>query len=251
MQGRKVTRISFAIAFMLISIMWMVFALDYFLELNLYKYGLFPKTLSGFVGVFTSPFIHSTADFSHILNNSAPAFVLTWMLFYHYRTLATKSFLFIYLFTGLGMWLFARENYHIGMSGVIYGLTAFLVVSGFVRKNMRVAAISLMVVFLYGSMVWGIFPNKEGVSWEAHAIGLIGGIIIALYYRKSGPQPGKMRYELQEEMGIEPTEEYWKVGYKPQPKAEPEHEGRIIINYTLVPKSPKVVKEKKETPKDE
>jgi membrane associated rhomboid family serine protease len=248
MQGKKVTWISFSIAFLLVLAMWLVFSLDYVLELDLYKFGLYPKKASGLIGVITSPFIHSTQDFSHILNNSAPAFVLTWLLFYHYRTLAMRSFIFIYLFTGLGMWFFARENYHIGMSGIIYGLTAFLVISGFVRKNMRVAAISLMVVFLYGSMVWGIFPTKVGVSWEAHFLGLLSGIMIAIYFRKSGPQPGKMIYEVQEELGIEPTEEYWKVGYKPQPKEEA---GRIIINYTVVPTKPKVVHEQNKKPKTE
>ena len=133
------------------------------------------------------------------------------------------------------MWLFARESYHIGMSGVIYGLTSFLVLSGFLRKNMKVAAISLAVIFYYGSMVWGIFPSKVGVSWEAHSIGLLSGILIAIYFRKSGPQPAKMVYEIEEELGFEPDEEYWKAGYKPKPK-EPEINSPVIFKYTVIPK---------------
>lgn len=215
--------------------MWFVFFLDYTFQLDWYQYGLYPLKLSGLFGIISSPFLHSTADFSHILNNSLPTFVLTWMLFYHYRTIATKTFLFIYLFTGIMMWFFARESYHVGMSGVIYGLTSFLVISGFLRKNMRVAAISLAVIFYYGSMVWGIFPTKVGVSWEAHAIGLLSGILIAIYFRKSGPQPAKMIYEIEEEMGFESEEEYWKAGYKPKPK-EPIQENTVIYRYTLTPK---------------
>ena len=215
--------------------MWFVFFLDYAFDLEWYRYGLYPLKLTGLIGIITSPFLHGTADFSHILNNSLPAFALTWMLFYHYRTIATKSFLFIYFFTGIMMWFFARESYHIGMSGVIYGLTSFLVLSGFLRKNMKVAAISLAVIFYYGSMVWGIFPSKVGVSWEAHAIGLLSGVLIAIYYRKSGPQPDKMIYEIEEELGFESEEEYWKAGYQPKPK-EPKPENTVIYRYTILPK---------------
>jgi membrane associated rhomboid family serine protease len=217
--------------------MWIVFFVDFNFELELYRYGLYPLKSSGLLGVFTSPFIHSTEDYSHILNNSVPMFLLSWLLFYHYRTIASRSFIFIYLFTGISMWFLARDSYHIGMSGVIYGLTSFLVFSGFIRKNMKVAAISMMVIFLYGSMVWGIFPTKVGVSWEAHSMGLLSGILIAFYFRKDGPQAEKMKYEVEEDLGIEPQEEYWKEGYQPPLINEP----RIIVNYTVVPKSPKVV----------
>jgi hypothetical protein len=132
------------------------------------------------------------------------------------------------------------------MSGVIYGLTSFLITSGFFRKNMKVAAISLVVIFLYGSTVWGIFPNQVGVSWEAHAFGFLSGILIAFYYRKRGPQPAKLRYEIEEELGIEPEVEYWKE----QPQAPPaQNQPRIIVNYTIVPK--KVEVEKEDKPKED
>ena len=135
------------------------------------------------------------------------------------------------------MWFLARDSYHIGMSGVIYGLTSFLVVSGFIRKNMKVAAISLIVVFLYGSMVWGIFPTKVGVSWEAHAMGLLSGVLIAVYFRDKGPQPAKLWYEVEEEMGVEPEQEYWKEGYQPPVK----NEAKITVHYTVIPNKPEVV----------
>jgi membrane associated rhomboid family serine protease len=242
MLQKKITQISFGIAATITAIMWVVFFFDYTFELNWYKYGLYPQNKEGLLGIITAPFLHSTKGFSHIINNSVPTFVLSWMLFYHYRTVATRSFIFIYLFTGISMWFLARESYHIGMSGVIYGLTSFLIVSGFLRKNMKVAGISLVVIFLYGSTVWGIFPNQVGVSWEAHAFGFLSGGIIAFYFRKSGPQPAKLRYEIEEELGIEPEVEYWKTPEQ-QP---PQHEPKIIINYTIVPKKVEVEKEKKE-----
>lgn len=209
--------------------------------MDLYKFGLYPRKIEGLIGIITSPFLHSTADFSHIINNSIPTFVLGWMLFYHYRTIAAQTFVFIYLFTGIAVWLFARDSYHVGMSGVIYGLTSFLVVSGFFRKNMRVAAISLVVIFLYGSTVWGIFPGRLGISWEAHAFGLVSGILSAVLFKSKGPQPAKMHYEIEEELGIEPEVEYWKTPEQQPPIQAP----RIIINYTVVPKNPQVVTEKK------
>ncbi len=243
MFSKKITRISFAIAFTVVMLMWLVFAFDYYLELDLYRYGVRPGEWSGLIGVIASPFLHSTHDVGHILNNSLPAFLLTWLLFYHYRTIATKSFLMIFILSGLGTWYLGKESYHIGMSGVIYGLTSFLVLSGFFRKNMRVAGISLFVIFIYGSMIWGIFPIKTGVSWEGHLSGLFAGLMAAVLFKQVGPQPKKLRYEMEEELGIEPEEEYWKEGYferkkqeKEQQLALQENKPRIIIKYNYVPK---------------
>jgi membrane associated rhomboid family serine protease len=230
----KITRISFSIALSIVLLMWLVFLVDYlFPELKLYRYGVYPLKKEGLIGILASPFLHSMRDFSHILSNSLPIFILSWLLFYHYRKIATKSFISIYLLTGVGIWLLGRENYHIGMSGVIYGLTSFLVFSGFFRKNMRVAGISLFVVFIYGSMVWGVLPWKEGVSWEAHLLGLFSGVIIAVIFKEKGPQPAKLRYEIEEELGIEPEFEYWRKDFIP-PTIETntdEQQPKISVRY--------------------
>ncbi len=238
LMNRKVTRISFAISFTIVLLMWLVFIMDYTFDLNWYKYGVRPGEWSGLIGIFTSPFLHSTRDFGHILNNSLPAFILTWLLFYHYRQIATKTYLLIFFLSGIGTWVLGNPNYHIGMSGVIYGLTSFLVISGFFRKNMRVAAISLFVIFIYGSMIWGIFPIKVGVSWEGHLSGLFAGIIAAVIFKQKGPQPKKMRYEIEEELGIEPELEYWKEDFVPPHKEESlgeHHQPKIV--YQFIPKS--------------
>ena len=208
-QDNKITRISFGIAFSIVTAMAIVFLYDFHFHLNLYKFGILPRNFSGLIGVLTSPFIHSTDSYSHILNNSIPMFVLTWLLFHSYRTVATKVFVFIYLFTGIVVWLLGRETYHIGMSGVIYGLTSFLIVSGFYRKNMRVAGISLLVIFLYGSIIWGVIPLDPSISWEGHFFGFLSGMIMAGVFRNSGPQPAKFRYEVEEELGFEYEEEFW------------------------------------------
>lgn len=237
MFNAKVTRISFSIAFALVLLMWLVYALDSVLELDLYRYGVHPGEWEGLIGVITSPFLHSTKDIGHIINNSVPTLVLTWLMFYHYRKIATPTFILIYLLSGTGTWILGNPNYHIGMSGVIYGLTSFLVFSGFFRKNMRVAAISLFVIFIYGSMVWGILPIQPGVSWEGHLAGLFAGIIVAILFKRKGPQPTKLRYEVEEELGIEPELEYWKEDFvPPQPSILQENQPKIIIKYSYVPK---------------
>ncbi|MBK7131159.1 MAG: rhomboid family intramembrane serine protease [Crocinitomicaceae bacterium] len=217
-----ISRIAFRIALTMLFVMWMVYLIDVGFELHLYKYGILPRKTEGLVGIIAAPFLHSPVDFGHIFNNSIPAFVLTWLLFYHYRTIATQVFLLIFFLTGISMWMLARDSYHIGMSGVIYGLTSFLVLSGFFRKNMRVAAVSLFVIFIYGSMIWGIFPTAVNISWEGHALGFFSGIILAVIYKNKGPQPQKLLYEIQEEQGIEPEDEYWKIDDEKPENSTPE-----------------------------
>jgi hypothetical protein len=129
-------------------------------------------------------------------------------LFYSYREVALKVFLFSWFLTGLLLWIFAKNNgaYHIGMSGVIYALAAFLFISGVLRKYLPLQALSLFIVFVYGSLIWGIFPTEQHISWEGHFSGMLVGIILAFYYRKQGPQRPKYQYEIEKELGIEPPD---------------------------------------------
>ncbi len=156
-------------------------------DLDFSEYGLYPLNLKGSRGIIFSPLIHGS--WGHLLNNSIPLFVLTIALFYFYREISFKVFFLIYFVHGFWLWFFGRHSFHIGASGLINGLGSFLFVSGIIRKNTHLLAISLLVVFLYGSMVWGIFPLIESVSWEAHLTGMAAGIVFAFYYRKYGPRP--------------------------------------------------------------
>jgi membrane associated rhomboid family serine protease len=197
---------------LLLLLIWTLYIGDYQLNWQLYKLGVLPREVNGLVGILFMPLIHSQNDFNHILNNSLPIVVLLSSLIYFYRSIAFKVFILIWLLTGIGTWLIARENYHIGMSGVIYGLVGFLFISGAVRKYRPLMGLSLFIVFLYGSLIWGIFPMKEHVSWEGHLTGFIFGILLAYFFRKQGPQAPKYRYEIEKEMGIEPEdlEEKWR-----------------------------------------
>ncbi|MBK3518122.1 rhomboid family intramembrane serine protease [Carboxylicivirga marina] len=150
--------------------------------------GIKPLSIIGLPGILLAPLIHS--DWEHFFANAVPLFVLGTSLFYFYRGISFKVFVYIYLLTGIWVWLGARDAWHIGASGVIYGLAAYLIVGGFIRNYIPLMAISLMVIFLYGGMIWGIFPLKWDVpySWESHLWGTVAGGLLAILYRKRGPQ---------------------------------------------------------------
>jgi membrane associated rhomboid family serine protease len=148
--------------------------------------------------------------------------------------------LFSWFVTGILLWIFANNNgaYHIGMSGVIYSLAAFLFTSGVLRKYLPLQALSLFIVFIYGSMIWGIFPTEQHVSWEGHLSGMLVGIFLAFYYRKLGPQRPKYQYEIEKELGIEPPDlegQYWEQVRlaEEQQKLKEEQEKSIRINYEI------------------
>jgi len=180
-----------AIPLYFVLILWLVFWFEVKYGFNLNKFGIYPRTFKGLRGVIFSPFIHG--DIKHLYHNSIPLFVLLFSLVYFYRDIALKIFLYGTLITGILTWIIARKSYHIGASGIIYLLFSFIFFSGIIRKNFRLIAVSLVVIFLYGSMVWYLLPVKENISWEGHVSGFMAGIFFAYYYRKYGPQ--KFRYD--------------------------------------------------------
>ncbi len=211
-KGRTLEAIIYPL--LVVIVMWVVFLLDRHFHLDLYKYGVRPQTLEGVKGIFLMPFIHGQRDFSHIINNSVPTLILLSTLIYFYREIALYVVLFIWLGAGFLLWYLAinTQSYHIGMSGVIYGLFGFLFISGFFKKYLPLQVISLFVAFVYGSMIWGVFPMEQGVSWEGHLSGFMVGALVAFAFRKKGPVPPKYNYEIEKEMGIEPPdlEGQWK-----------------------------------------
>lgn len=170
-----------------ISLMWFVEITEILFNMDLTTLGIYPLSLKGIPGILFSPFIHE--DFKHLFNNSLPLFFLGTALFYFYSEIAVKVSLWTYLLTGVLVWLAGRDAWHIGASGLIYGIASFLFFSGIIRKYFRLVALSLLVVFIYGSMVWGIFPGiYKNVSWESHMLGFISGVVLSVAYRNEGPQ---------------------------------------------------------------
>ena len=163
---------------------WIIYWIEIRFGYNFNSYGILPREIKGLRGVFFSPFIHS--DASHLSNNSVPLFVLLASLFYFYRTIAHKVLIYGTLLSGLICWGIARGSYHIGASGTIYLLFSFIFFSGIIRKHYRLIAMSLVVIFLYGSMIWLILPTEDRISWEGHLSGFLIGLLFAILLRKKG-----------------------------------------------------------------
>jgi membrane associated rhomboid family serine protease len=184
-------------------IIWLVKIFEIVFDLDLVYLGLFPLKSSGLVGILTAPLIH--ADFKHLFDNSVPVFVLSVAIFYFYRPVAFKVFFFTWIISGILVWIGGRPAYHIGASGLIYGFASFLFFSGIIRNSINLLAISLLVVFLYGSLVWGILPFDYKISWESHLFGSLTGLFLALAYRHYGPPPPK---EIQDDIDENEEGEY-------------------------------------------
>ncbi|MCH7963042.1 MAG: rhomboid family intramembrane serine protease [Bacteroidetes bacterium] len=177
-------------------ILWMVYFISLSLNLDLSRMGILPRDMFGILGIISGPIVH--ANFSHLLSNTIPLIILGWIIFFFYSKVSFKTFLLIYVLTGLLVWVFAREVYHIGASGIVYGIVSFLFFSGIFRRDNKSITIALIVTFLYGGIVWGILPGQKGISWESHLFGGIAGIITAFIFRKIEP-PKKYDWEDEED----------------------------------------------------
>ena len=184
-----------------IFIIWCIHILQWGLEIPFYKWGIYPRSLSGLKGIIFSPLIHS--NFKHLLANTPALLVLGWFLYYFYKTIANSVFICCWLISGFLTWIFGRESYHIGASGIIYALAFYLFFSGLFRKNTRLSAVALITVFIYGSMVWNMLPIAEiadpKTSWEGHLAGAMAGFISSLIFIKKGPQPDPVPEDLDDD----------------------------------------------------
>lgn len=187
------TLYTIAIPLYTILLLWLIYWFEVNFGYNFTKYGVYPRTISGLKGILFSPFIHS--GIKHLFNNSVPLFVLMMSLFYFYRQVAYKILIYGTILSGILTWIIARDAYHIGASGVVYLLFSFIFFSGVIRRYIRLIAVSLMVIFLYGSMIWFIFPFKEEISWEGHLSGFLVGFLFAIIYRKRGPKKVQYNWE--------------------------------------------------------
>ena len=183
-QQLKISKSIFLVPIVFVLVIWIVYAIEITFGYNFNTYGVYPRNLVGLRGVFLTHFIHSNTN--HLFNNSIPLFVLLSSLFYFYRTIAYKVLLYGALWSGLLTWTIARESYHIGASGIVYVLFSFIFFSGIIRKHYRLVALSFMIIFLYGSMIWYVFPIKEGISWEGHLSGFLVGLLYSILYRNRG-----------------------------------------------------------------
>jgi membrane associated rhomboid family serine protease len=178
-------------------ILWLVKLIELVSEQDFYDYGIYPRELYGLKGIIFSPFLHS--GLNHLIDNSLPLFLLMVALFYFYHEIAFRVFLLSFFVTNVMVWIGARSSFHIGASGLIYSFASFLFFSGILRRYVRLVAISLLVVFLYGGLIWGLFPLDMAISFESHIYGAIVGLVLSFYYRKYGPQREIHHWEIEED----------------------------------------------------
>ena len=229
-EERKMLR-SMASPLILVLLMWAVRIIQTIGNYDLSFLGIYPLKWQSLPGIITTVFVHG--DFSHLIANSVPLIILGSALFYFYKDMAIRILAVIWLFSGFWVWVAARPAYHIGASGVVYGLAAFILVSGIIRKHSGLMALALVVVFLYGSMIWGVFPDffpERNISWEAHLFGMIAGIILAFIYRKEGPQRKVYEWELEDE---EETRRQGEEETRRQGEEEKQGEDDAYWNITL------------------
>ena len=195
-EDKKKIVYSLIISSFAVLVLWGIKSVEEIFGLSFAGMGIYPRQVEGLKGILFSPFIHG--DFSHLISNTTTLFVSLFVLLYFYRDSAYKVLLIVWFFSGLSVWWVGRESYHIGASGVIYGLISFLFFSGIFRKDKRAIALSLLMVFLYGGLVWGVLPIKEEISFESHLFGAVVGFICAVIFRKSDP-PAKYEWEIEQE----------------------------------------------------
>jgi membrane associated rhomboid family serine protease len=202
LQDEKRRLVTGVVTFAIITaVLWLVKGLELAGGFSFGTLGILPLQARGLPGIIFSPLIH--ADLAHLAANSPPFFLLGAALVYYYPKEALKIFIQLWLITGLWVWLFARGNsFHVGASGVVYALASFHFTNGLIKREPRLMAFGMLVIFLYGSMIWGFFPDffpKKNISWESHLMGAVAGFVMALYYRKSGPQPKQYDWEDEED----------------------------------------------------
>ncbi len=178
---REIFKYSF-IPFVLVLAMYIVKTIEYVIDADFHKFGIFPKLFIGLKGIMFAPFVH--VSFTHLYSNTIPFFLLFTAILYFYRNIAFKVIFIMWMLTGIGVWLGGRPYWHIGASGLIYAFASFLFFAGLLNKNRNLIAVSLLVSFLYGGIVWGIFPQKERISWESHFFGFLSGIIMSYFAYK-------------------------------------------------------------------
>jgi membrane associated rhomboid family serine protease len=203
---------SFIIPLLFVLVLWVIKGTEELLHVSFAQYGLWPLKPTGLIGIVTCPFLH--ADWAHLFANSIPLLVLGGLLFYFYRSTTWQIILLIWLVTGLWVWVFSRtDGVHIGASGLVYGIASFLFFSGIIRRDPTTMVITLLVTFLYGGMIWGVFPEffpQERISWESHLMGLLCGLVLAWFYRDTGPPRKTYKWEEEDDEGPDDPDAYWK-----------------------------------------
>jgi len=183
-EKREKKKVFFALqlSLLFVSLMLLTKVIEWLFETSFVTLGVYPQTGQGLFGIITSPFIHG--DWKHLWSNIPPMFVLGSLFVYFHRRNFKEVFVLLWVVSGLWLWFFGRQTYHVGASGLIYALAAYLITYGFVLRNAATLAITFLVILFYGSMIWFVLPIMERISWEGHLTGALSGVFLGIYYGK-------------------------------------------------------------------
>lgn len=233
MTDHRLFRESVFITLAFLGVLWCVKSWEFAASADLSFLGIYPRTLRGSLGILTAPFIHG--DVQHLISNTFPLAILGVGLLFFYRKIALEVFIIVYLSTGFWVWTIARPAFHIGASGIVYGLVAFLFFIGVMKRDARSMAVSLIVIFLYHGMFAGVFPFSDRISWESHLFGGLSGLFCAIHFRnKLSPESVKDDQVLVSEpegAPIEATGDKAETGYNDNGHKVPVPPG-LLITFT-------------------
>lgn len=188
---------AFFIVLCFVAILWIIEIIKYSANIEIFTLGVYPQKLIGLIGVVTAPLVH--ASFEHLISNTPALLILGTALIYGYPRSCWIVLAVVWFVAELGVWFTARPVYHLGASGLSYGVMAFVFVIGVLRRDRLAIALSLLVFFLYGTMIWGIFPHQPGVSFETHLWGAGLGVVCAILFRNRDPSPPMKQYSWENE----------------------------------------------------
>lgn len=170
---------SSVVPFRLVFIMWAAFYVEFFWEWPLHYFGIQPRSFFGLIGIFTAPMLHGGLD--HLISNTIPLLFLGTVVFFFYEKIGGIIFFRSYFWTNILVWIFGRQDSnHIGASGIVYGLAFFLIFFGIFRRDFTSLAISVVVIIMYGGVIYGVLPFDPSISWESHLAGAMVGVYTAV-----------------------------------------------------------------------
>lgn len=192
---------------LIIALLWCIKSAEILFSIQTISLGVKPLTAGGLIGIFTAPFIHGSLE--HLFNNTLPLLILGSVLFYGYRKTWLRVLLFVWISSGVGVWILGRDAYHIGASGLTHGLFFYLFVVSIFRRDKSSIGIMMIAFLMYGGMTMSIFPREEAISFEYHFFGALAGLLAAIIWRNVDPKPIEKKYDW--EMEQEPIDEdnYW------------------------------------------
>jgi membrane associated rhomboid family serine protease len=190
-------RKSLFIVLWFVVLLWLIQITSTLFGLDFVSFGVYPRELIGLRGILFAPLLHGS--FTHTFSNTLPLLVMGAAMLLGYPRSSKFVFPVLYFGVGLLVWIFGRESFHIGASGINFGLLAFVFIIGVLRWDTKAIALSCLVFFMYGSIIWGIFPTEPGVSFESHFFGAAIGVLCAIIFRNVDAKPPEKHYDWEDE----------------------------------------------------